>query len=66
MDKRIMGTAQFIDAHTIQVDEHTRIHAKRIVIATGSRPHILPEWQALGDKLIVNDDVFDWNTLPNG
>ena len=63
-DKRIMGTAQFIDAHTIQVDEHTRIHAKRIVIATGSRPHILPEWQALGDKLIVNDDVFDWNTLP--
>ena len=37
-DKRIMGTAQFIDAHTIQVDEHTRIHAKRIVIATGSRP----------------------------
>ena len=63
-DKRIMGTAQFIDAHTIQVDEHTRIPAKRIVIATGSRPHILPEWQALGDKLIVNDDVFDWNTLP--
>ena len=63
-DKRIMGTAKFIDAHTIQVDEHTRIHAKRIVIATGSRPHILPEWQALGDKLIVNDDVFDWNTLP--
>ena len=62
--KRIMGEAKFIDAHTLQVGEDTQITAERIVIATGSRPMIFPQWQALGDKLIVNDDVFAWDTLP--
>lgn len=63
-EHRIMGTAKFIDEHTIQVDDHTQIHAERIVIATGSRPIILPDWKKLGDKVIVNDDVFSWDTLP--
>lgn len=31
---KIAGYAKFIDNHTLQVDDHTRIHAKRIVIAT--------------------------------
>lgn len=63
-DKKIMGAARFIDEHTVQIDDHTQITADRIVIATGSRPVILPQWQALGDKLIINDDVFSWDTLP--
>ena len=63
-DKRIIGEAKFIDEHTIQIDDHTQIQADRIVIATGSRPVILPQWQALGDKVIINDDVFSWDTLP--
>lgn len=63
-ERRILGKARFIDEHTVQVDEHTQIHAERIVIATGSRPVILPQWQALGERLIVNDDVFSWDTLP--
>ena len=63
-NRRIMGAAKFIDDHTIQIDDHTQIQADRIVIATGSRPVILPEWEKLGDKLIVNDDVFSWSTLP--
>ncbi len=63
-DKRIMGNARFIDEHTVQIDDHTQIKADRIVIATGSRPVIQPQWEALGDKLIINDDVFSWDTLP--
>ena len=63
-EKRIMGAAKFIDEHTVQIDGHTQITADRIVIATGSRPVILPQWQGLGDKLIINDDVFSWDTLP--
>lgn len=63
-DKRIMGTAKFIDANTVQIDDHTEITAKTIVIATGSRPVMLPQWQTLGDKVIINDDVFSWDTLP--
>ena len=62
--KRIMGNAKFVDEHTIQVGDHTQIRADRIVIATGSRPVVFPQWQVLGDKLIVNDDVFSWDTLP--
>ena len=63
-ERRIMGEAKFIDEHTVEVGGHTRISAERIVIATGSRPLILPQWQSLGDRLIVNDDVFSWDDLP--
>lgn len=63
-ERRIMGNARFVDDHTIQIDDHTQIKAERIVIATGSRPIVLDEWQNLGDKLIINDDVFSWDTLP--
>ena len=63
-ERRIMGEAKFIDEHTVEVGGHTRISAERIVIATGSRPLILPQWQPLGDRLIVNDDVFSWDDLP--
>ena len=67
-DKRLLGRAKFKDAHTVivtnQAGEQTQVSAKRIVIATGSRPVVLPEWQALGERLIINDDVFSWETLP--
>lgn len=62
---RLLGRARFLDRHTLDVDGHTRVHARRIVIATGSRPAFPTAWRdALGDRLIVNDDVFDWRTLP--
>ncbi len=63
---KIMGKARFIDEHTIQVDDHTQIEADRIVIATGSRTNMLyaKEWDGLGDRLIINDDVFAWDDLP--
>lgn len=67
-DKRILGKARFTNANTIVVinneGEETQITAKRVVIATGSRPIVLPQWEALGDRLIINDDVFSWETLP--
>lgn len=63
-NRRIMGSAKFIDEHTIQIDDHTQITAERIVIATGSRPIVAPEWKCLGEQLIINDDVFSWDTLP--
>ena len=63
--QRVLGHARFVDEHTLQVDGHTRVEAGRIVIATGSRPKVPAGWrEALGDRLIVNDDVFDWADLP--
>lgn len=60
---RVRGYARFLDAHTLQVGEQ-RIWARRIVIATGSRPRVLPFLADLGDRLVVNDDVFEWEDLP--
>ncbi|WP_163935453.1 dihydrolipoyl dehydrogenase [Paraferrimonas sp. SM1919] len=61
---KIIGFAKFIDSHTLQVDDHTQVTAKRMVIATGSRPAYPQVWHELGDRLIINDDVFDWDDLP--
>lgn len=60
---RVSGYARFLDAHTLQVGEQ-RIEARRVVIATGSRPRVLPFLADLGDRLLVNDDIFNWEELP--
>ena len=46
------------------MDDHTQINAKRVVIATGSRPSYPGFFNNVGDRLIVNDHVFDWQDLP--
>ena len=61
---RIRGYARFVDARTLQVEGFGTIHARSVVIATGSRPAIAPLLANLGDRLVVNDDVFDWDDLP--
>ena len=61
---KITGRARFSDAHTLMVDEHTQVTASSIVIATGSRATYPSDWQALGERLVINDDVFDWHDLP--
>jgi len=63
-EDRIRGYARFVDRHTLEVEGGPRITARSIVIATGSRPAIAPMLQGLGDRLVVNDDVFSWDTLP--
>ncbi|MGZ8262910.1 MAG: dihydrolipoyl dehydrogenase [Burkholderiales bacterium] len=62
---RIRGHARFEDARTIVVDERKRITAKSVVIATGSRPSYPESFRKLGDRLIVNDEVFEWTDLPS-
>ncbi len=62
--QRIRGYARFVDDHTLEIDDHTRVHADRIVIATGSSPSYPNAWRELGDRLVVNDDIFDWTDLP--
>lgn len=73
---RMIGRAQFLDDHTLEVRSGAdsdvalrgrilaRVHARSIVIATGSRPRVLPMFDGLGDRLVVNDDLFNWTDLP--
>ena len=57
------GHARFLDDHTIQLEDKI-IEAKSVVIATGSSPKLMPMFDGLGERLVVNDDIFDWETLP--
>jgi len=61
---RVLGHARFVDDGTLTVDDHLEIAFSRAVIATGSSPAVPPVLRAAGDRLIVNDDVFDWDDLP--
>jgi dihydrolipoamide dehydrogenase len=62
---RVRGAARFVAPHVLRVDDQLEVHAKRIVIATGSSPVVPQGWrETLGDRLIVNDDVFAWQDLP--
>lgn len=63
-DQRVRGHARFLDDYRVQVDDHTIVKAGRFVIATGSSPSYPRVWDDLGDRLIVNDDIFYWNDLP--
>jgi dihydrolipoamide dehydrogenase len=61
---RLRGYARFENDRTLAVDDHTRITARSVVIATGSRVSYPAAFAKLGDRLIINDDVFDWTDLP--
>jgi len=61
---RFRGHASFVDSHTLQLDSGERIRAERVVIATGSRPVWPASLEHVGDRLVVNDDVFSWTELP--
>ena len=63
-EHKIKGKAVFTGPSELQVDDHTRILADRVVIAAGSRPAVPPPWLELGDRLLINDDVFQWDDLP--
>lgn len=70
----VRACARFEDAHTLALDParvedapappESRIVAERIVIAAGSRPHVADPLLAAGDRVIVNDDLFEWPDLP--
>jgi dihydrolipoamide dehydrogenase len=61
---RIQGNARFVDDHTLEVDGQPRVMAKSVVIATGSQAEYPDSFKALGDRLIISDNVFDWTDLP--
>ena len=63
-EHKLRGYARFIAPGVLAVDQHTQVHATSVVIATGSSPSVPPSFKALGDRLVVNDDVFAWDDLP--
>lgn len=64
-NEKLRGRARFLSNTELDVGGHTRVQARSIVIATGTRPNIPAQYRPLGDRAIVNDDVFEWNDLPD-
>ncbi len=60
----VREAARFEDDHTLLLDGGRRVAADRVVIATGSRPHVPAVFDPVRERTIVNDDVFDWTDLP--
>ena len=63
-DQRLLGRARFTGPTTLEVDSHTRVDAKSIVIATGSSPVIPPPFDAIREHVLINDDIFELQDLP--
>ena len=53
-DRSIAGRARFLEPQVLEVGER-RVHAGKIIIATGSRPVVPKEWAALGTRMLTRD-----------
>ena len=63
-EQRLRGHARFVGPTTLQVDDHTRVEAKAVVIASGGHPWIPPSLEKVRDRVLVNDNVFELAELP--
>jgi dihydrolipoamide dehydrogenase len=61
---KLRGQARFTGPQTLQVGGHTTVNASRIVIASGSTPIRLPQLDEGGPGVIVSDDIFEFDDLP--
>lgn len=62
-ERSIQGHARFVAPQTIEVDGR-RIEARRVIVATGSRPIVPDAWEALRPQVMTSDDLFEQSTLP--
>jgi len=62
--KLIESNVQFLDQHTLETEDGDKIHAKKIIIATGSRPIIPETWSAFSEHIFTTDEIFEQEELP--
>ncbi|TDX97913.1 dihydrolipoyl dehydrogenase [Thiohalophilus thiocyanatoxydans] len=62
-DRYLKGRPRFVSPDTLEIDGR-QISADAIIVATGTRPVVPEPWQALGERLITSDTIFDLETLP--
>ncbi len=63
-ERRLNGHARFVGPTTVQIEDHTLVEARSVVIATGSSPYIPPPYDRIREHVMVNDDVFLLESLP--
>jgi dihydrolipoamide dehydrogenase len=63
-ERAISGRARLRGPHEVEVGGRV-LEARSIVIATGSRPAVPAAWQALADRLLTTDSLFEQTALPS-
>lgn len=61
---RIRGTARFVDPHTVELDDGTRIRGDHILIATGSRPRAVKELPVDGRQVHDSETLLGMEQIP--
>ncbi|MFP4611727.1 MAG: dihydrolipoyl dehydrogenase, partial [Thiohalophilus sp.] len=62
-ERYIKGQPRFVTPDALEVNGR-QLSADAIIVATGTRPVAPAPWQALGDRLITSDTIFELETLP--
>jgi dihydrolipoamide dehydrogenase len=63
-EDRLHGDARFVAPGRLLVGDELEVKYARAVVATGSSPAAPAFLRALGERLVVNDDIFEWRSLP--
>jgi dihydrolipoamide dehydrogenase len=61
---RLAARVKFQDANTLVTAQGQLIHARRIVIASGSKPVLPPQLKDVKAHLLTNENIFDLTELP--
>jgi dihydrolipoamide dehydrogenase len=62
-EERLHGRARFLRDGVLDVDG-VEVHARAVVLATGSIPKHAPMFDAVKDRVLTSRDVFEWDDLP--
>ncbi len=69
--QRLRGRARFVGPSTLEVKATdgetgptTRVHARAVVVATGSAPFVPPPFDAIRERVLTSDEVFELEDLP--
>ena len=62
-ERVVAGRARFLDRETLEVAGE-RVQARRIIVATGSRPLVPKPWLAFGERILTSDTLFEQEDLP--
>jgi dihydrolipoamide dehydrogenase len=62
-DEFIEGRAEFLEPDVLEVKGQI-VRAGKVIVATGSRPFVPPQWEAFADRVLTTDDLFEQTQLP--
>ena len=60
----IVGAARLVSAHEVSVGEARTVSAGAVIVATGSRPKVVPGLEFDGERVLSSDDALMLSDLP--